>query len=212
MLKLVSLPAEGLDAEKALLSFVDHHKRLGEIPAEFIDIREDAASTSAIYTEYLRAQYPQGLNPGETEQIRLATALMHGLRSDTMVLLEASRLEFEAAAYLWPCVDQALLRKISAQSMTPAVMDMIQKALEKKQVLDNFIFTDVGRVRHEHRDGIPQTAEFLLQREGTDTVLVFGIVDGKMIDGSLRTRSDTINRTARLHGASSLVDGECERS
>ena len=180
-------------SEKTLLSFVDHHKRLGEISAEFIDIREDAASTCAIYTEYLRAQYPQGLNPSETEHIRLATALMHGIRSDTLALLEASRLEFEAAAYLWPCIDQAQLRKISAQSMAPAVMDMIHKALERKQVLDNFIFTDVGFVRREHRDGIPQTAEFLLQREGIDTVLVFGIVDGKSIDGSLRTRSDTIN-------------------
>lgn len=178
---------------KTLLSFVDHHKRLGEIPAEFVDIREDAASTAAIYTEYLRAHCLQGLNPGETDQVRLATALMHGIRSDTMALLEATRLEFEAAAYLWPCVDQALLKKISAQSLAPAVMDMIQKALEKKQVFDTFVFTDVGFVRREHRDGIPQAAEFLLQREGTETVLVFGIVEGKTIDGSLRTRSDTIS-------------------
>jgi nanoRNase/pAp phosphatase (c-di-AMP/oligoRNAs hydrolase) len=187
--------------EKTLLSFVDHHKRLGEVPAEFVDVREEAASTCAIYTEYLRAQYPQGLNPGDSEQVRLATALMHGIRSDTLDLLEASRVEFEAAAYLWPCVDQALLKKISAQSLAPAVMDMVQKALEKKQVLDNFIFTDVGFVRHEHRDGIPQAAEFLLQREGTDTVLVFGIVDGKTIDGSFRTRSDTINPDAFLKRA-----------
>lgn len=186
---------------KTLLSFVDHHKRLGESPAEFVDIREDAASTAAIYTEYLRAHCPQGLNPGETDQVRLATALMHGIRSDTMALLEASRLEFEAAAYLWPCVDQALLKKISAQSMAPAVMDMVQKALEKKQVFDTFVFTDVGFVRGEHRDGIPQAAEFLLQREGTDTVLVFGIVEGKTIDGSLRTRSDTISPDAFLKKA-----------
>jgi nanoRNase/pAp phosphatase (c-di-AMP/oligoRNAs hydrolase) len=179
--------------DKTLLSFVDHHKRLGDIAAEFVDIREEAASTCAIYSEYLRAQYPQGLNPSEPEHVRLATALMHGLRSDTLDLLEASRLEYDAAAYLWPCVDQALLRKISAQSMAPAVMDMIQQALERKQILDNFLFTDVGFVRREHRDGIPQTAEFLLQREGIDTVLVFGIVEGKTIDGSLRTRSDTIN-------------------
>jgi nanoRNase/pAp phosphatase (c-di-AMP/oligoRNAs hydrolase) len=191
-------------ADKTLLSFVDHHKRLGEVPAEFVDIREEAASTCAIYTQYLRAQYPQGLNPGETEQVRLATALMHGLRSDTLDLLEASRLEFEAAAYLWPCVDQALLKKIAAQSLAPAVMDMIQKALEKKQVLDTFIFTDVGFVRREYRDGIPQAAEFLLQREGTDTVLVFGIVDGKTIDGSFRTRSDTINPDAFLKRAFGL--------
>jgi nanoRNase/pAp phosphatase (c-di-AMP/oligoRNAs hydrolase) len=191
-------------AGKALLSFVDHHKRLGEVAAEFVDIREEAASTCALYAEYLRAQYPQGLNPGEVEQVRLATALMHGIRSDTLALLEATRLEFEAAAYLWPCVDQALLKKISAQSLAPPVMDMIQKALEKKQVFDNFIFTDVGFVRREHRDGIPQATDFLLQREGTDTVLVFGIVEGKTVDGSLRTRSDTINPDAFLKKAFGL--------
>ncbi len=76
--------------------------------------------------------------------------------------------------------------------MVPAVMVMIQQALERKPILDNFLVTDVGFVRREHRDGIPQTAECLLQREGIDTVLVFGIVEGKTLDGSLRTRSDTI--------------------
>jgi nanoRNase/pAp phosphatase (c-di-AMP/oligoRNAs hydrolase) len=178
---------------KALLSLVDHHKRAGDVPAEFLDVREDSASTSAIYTEYLRAEFPEGLNPKKIDQVYLATALMHGMRSDTMAWLEASRMEFEAASYLWPCIDQALLKKISAQSLKPAVMDLIQKALENKQVFDNFIFTDVGFVRGEHRDGIPQAAEFLLRREGTDTVLAFGIVDGKRIDGSIRTRSDTVN-------------------
>ena len=178
---------------KTFVSFVDHHKRLGDVAAEFVDIREDVGSTCAIYAEYLRTQYPHGLNPGETDQVRLATALMHGIRSDTMALLEATRLEFEAAAYLWPCVDQALLKKIADQSLTPVVMDMIQRALENKQVFDSLLLTDVGFVRSEHRDGIPQVAEFLLRREGTDTVLVFGIVDGKTVDGSLRTRSDTIS-------------------
>lgn len=183
---------------KTLLSFVDHHRRSGDPAAEFTDIREDAASTCAIYTEYLRSQYPNGLNPGEVDQVRLATALMHGIRSDTMALVEASRLEFAAAAYLWPCIDQPLLKAISEKSLPPIVMDMIQKALERKQVFDSFVFTDVGFVRGEHRDGIPQVAEFLLQREGTDTVLVFGIVDSKTIDGSLRTRSDIINPDAFL--------------
>ncbi len=78
----------------------------------------------------------------QTDQVRLATALMHGIRSDTMTLLEASRLEFEAAAYLWPCVDQALLKKISAQSLAPAVMDMIHKALEKKHLKKAFGFDE----------------------------------------------------------------------
>ncbi len=191
-------------AGKSLLSLVDHHRRVGEVPAEFVDIREETASTAAIYTEYLQAEFPKGLNSREFDQVRLATALMHGMRSDTMAWLEASRLEFEAASYLWPCVDQSLLKKIAAQALEPAVMDMMQKALENKQVSDNFIFSDVGFVCREHRDGIPQAAEFLLRREGTDTALVFGIVDGKSIDGSIRTRSDTINPDAFLKKAFGL--------
>ncbi len=180
-------------ADKKLIAFVDHHKKLGEVAAEFVDIREDAGSTCAIFADYLRSAHPQGLDPNDPGHIRLATALMHGIRSDTALLLRGSQLDFEACAFLWGAVDQALLKRISAQSLSPAVMDMIQAALERKRVYDNFLFSDVGFVRKEHRDGIPQAADFLLSREGIDTVLVFGIVDGRTIDGSLRTRSDTIN-------------------
>jgi nanoRNase/pAp phosphatase (c-di-AMP/oligoRNAs hydrolase) len=183
---------------KTFLAFVDHHKKLGEVAAEFVDIREDAGSTCGMFTEYLRQAYPDGLNPNDAAHVRLATALMHGIRSDTAVFLEASRLDFEAASFLWAAVDQALLRRISAQSVSPAVMDMIQAALERKRVYDNFLFSDVGFVRGEYRDGIPQAADFLLSREGIDTVLVFGIVEGKTVDGSFRTSSDTVNPDAFL--------------
>jgi nanoRNase/pAp phosphatase (c-di-AMP/oligoRNAs hydrolase) len=189
---------------KVSLSWVDHHKRVGNVSAEFVDIREEGASTSAIYAEYLRALFPEGLNPREADQVRMATALMHGMRSDTRAWLDASQLEFDAASYLWPCVDQPSLKKISAQPLQPAVMDMIQRALENKQVFDNFILADVGFVRREHRDGIPQAAEFLLRREGIDSVVVFGMVDGKWLDGSMRTRSDTINPDTFLKNAFGL--------
>jgi nanoRNase/pAp phosphatase (c-di-AMP/oligoRNAs hydrolase) len=187
------VPIQDKLAGKTFLAFVDHHKKLGEVAAEFVDVREDAGSTCGIFTEYLRQVYPDGLNPNDDAQVRLATALMHGIRSDTGVFLEASRLDFDGASYLWGAVDRALLRRISAQSVSPAVMDMIQGALGRKRIYDNFLFSDVGFVRSEHRDGIPQAADFLLSREGIDTVLVFGVVEGRTVDGSFRTRSDTIN-------------------
>lgn len=186
---------------KTFLACVDHHKRAGEIGAEFADIREDAGSTAGIFAEYLRHEHPDGLNPANPEHVALATALMHGIRSDTRLLLEATGLDFLGAAYLSPAVDHALLRKVSAQSLSPAVMDMIQAALERRRIYDNFLVSDVGFVRKEHRDGIPQASDFLLTRAGIDTVLVFGIVDGKVIEGSLRTRSDTINPDAFLKKA-----------
>ncbi len=196
-----STPIEDDLAKMRLVAVVDHHKRLNDIEADFIDVREDAGSTCGIFAEYLREAFPDGLNPNEPEHEKLATALMHGVRSDTHLYLEACQLDFIASAYLWPAVDQALLRKISAQSLSPAVMDMIQSALERRRVYDNFLFSDVGFVRKENRDGIPQAADFLLTRSGIDTVLVFGVVDGRTIDGSLRTRSDTVNPDAFLKKA-----------
>jgi len=193
-----------IDAEltdKKFLAFVDHHKRSGDARAAFVDIREDAGSTCGIFVDYLRQAQPEGLDPSDPVQTRLATALMHGIRSDTALLLRASRLDFEAGAYLWGAVDHGLLKRVSAQSLSPAVMDMIQAALERKRVYDNFLFSDVGFVRKEYRDGIPQAAEFLLSREGIDTVLVFGVVDGRTVDGSLRTRSDQISPDSFLKRA-----------
>lgn len=194
-------PIDSELTDKTFLAFVDHHKRTGEAAAAFVDIREDAGSTCGIFVDYLRQAQPEGLDPGDPGQLRLATALMHGIRSDTAQFLRASQLDFEAAAYLWSSVDQPLLKRISAQSVSPAVMDMIQAALERKKVYDNFLFSDVGFVRKENRDGIPQAAEFLLSREGIETVLVFGVVDGKTIDGSLRTRSDQISPDSFLKRA-----------
>lgn len=186
-------PIQGELRGKTFLAFIDHHKTVGEVAAEFVDIREEAGSTCGIVTEYLRHACPEGLNPDDADHVRLATALMHGIRTDTQSFLQASRLDFDAASYLSSAVEHAILTRISAQSVTSAVMDMIQTSLEHKRVYDRFLFSDVGCVRKEHRDGIPQAADFLLAREGIDTVLVFGIVDGKTVDGSLRTRSDSVN-------------------
>ena len=72
-------------------------------------------------------------------------------------------------------------------------MDILQRALEKKQIRGNFLISGVGYVRADDRDGIAQAADYLLRREGIDTVVVFGIVDEAVIDGSLRTRSQSLD-------------------
>jgi len=184
------------------LAFVDHHRAdgSGPAPALFVDIREQYQSTAAIFCEYLREAFPKGLEPGDPNHVRLATALMHGLRTDTQKFVLASRHEYEAASFIGPCVDHQVIELIERKVLTPAMLDMLENALVNRHVHDNFILADVGYVRSGDRDGIPLAAELLLSREGTDTVLVFGIVDEKVIDGSLRTRSETINPDEFIKG------------
>ncbi len=175
-----------------ILTFVDHHKIVGGFEAAFVDIREDAGATASIYAEYLEHSQ-HGLRLGNSGDARLATALMHGIRADTDNLLLARSIDFRAGAYLRQFIDNDLLRLISKQSITARTMEIIQRGLNNKSIRGTFLLAGVGFVREEDRDGIAQTSDFLLRHEGVETALVFGIVNGDVVDGSLRTNSPTID-------------------
>ena len=175
-----------------LLAFVDHHRALGTIKGRFVDIREDSGSTSAIYSEYLE-EASLKFSGDNIEETKIATALMHGIRSDTDNFINATPIDFRASEFLSRFLDKDLLALISRQSIPAKTMDLTQVALQRKDIRGNFMFAGVGFVRDEDRDGIGQCADYLLNREGIDTVVVYGVVGNEMIDGSLRTKSHILD-------------------
>jgi nanoRNase/pAp phosphatase (c-di-AMP/oligoRNAs hydrolase) len=176
-----------------ILTFVDHHKETGKVEAEFIDIRENAGSTSSIYAQYLEYCEDLSLQKSSASHANIATALMHGIRTDTDHLVLASSIDFYAAAYLRQFIDRDLLRTLSKQSVTSRTMEIMQKGLNNKLIRGTFLLAGVGFVREDDRDGIAQTADFLLRHEGIETAIVFGIVNNTIVDGSLRTTSATVD-------------------
>ncbi|MEZ4270950.1 MAG: DHH family phosphoesterase [Myxococcota bacterium] len=175
-----------------MVSIVDHHKLQPEASAEFMDVREDAGATCSIYAEYLAA----GLAHLDRESPftgKLASALLYGIRSDTDDYLSAREVDYRAAAFLAPFADHELLMSISKQNISPRTMEITQKAYANKAIADTFLISGVGYVREEDRDSIGQSADYLLQREGIDTVICYGIVQGQFIDGSLRTTSNVVD-------------------
>lgn len=186
-----------LAAPPEILTFIDHHKAVGGFQTRFSDIREDAGATSSIFAEYLEHSV-HGLQLGNENDAHIATALMHGIRTDTDNLLLARPIDYRACAYLRQFVDTDLLRLISKQSITARTMEIIQRGLNNKVIRNTFLLAGVGFVREEDRDGIAQTADFLLRHDGVKTALVFGIVNGDVVDGSLRTNSPTVDPDAWL--------------
>lgn len=176
-----------------ILTFVDHHKDTGKVEAEFVDIRETYGSTSAIYSEYLEYYSEFSLQKSSSSDAHLATALMHGIRTDTDNLTLGSSHDFYAAGYLRNFIDRDLLRMVSKQSVSARTMEIIKQGLNNKVIKGTFLLAGVGFVREEDRDGIAQTADFLLRHEGVETAVVFGIVNNNIVDGSLRTSSATVD-------------------
>ncbi len=187
-------------AKVSVLAIVDHHELQNIINAEFTDIR-DVNATATIYAEYLE----HGLLPLEAEDaehVRLATALMHGIRSETNGMVRAARADFLATAYLAEFVDEVKLNEILSVERSHKAMDVIKTALDARVVHDNYSIAGVGYLRYEDRDAIPQAADFLLAEENVHTAIVYGIVakagERELIIGSLRTRKATLNPDAFL--------------
>jgi nanoRNase/pAp phosphatase (c-di-AMP/oligoRNAs hydrolase) len=186
----IDLPVQ-LPETCELLIFVDHHKPLGTFKGSFIDVRENSGSTSAIYVEYLEHA---PLEFTDSKKVtRISTALMHGIRSDTDDYVNATALDYRASQYLAPKIDKDLLSLISRQAISAKTMDLTQVALQHKDIRETYLFSGVGYVREEDRDGIGQCADYLLHREGIETVVVYGVVGNSFIDGSLRTKSHTVD-------------------
>jgi nanoRNase/pAp phosphatase (c-di-AMP/oligoRNAs hydrolase) len=185
------------------LVIVDHHERQGLIEAPFTDLRKVGA-TATIYTEYLqRGPFP--LEKSNPQHVRLATALMHAVRTETNGMIRAREADFQAAGYLSLFVDQALLSEILNVKRSKRVIDVINLALENRMVRDNYSIAGVGYVRYEDRDAIPQAADFLLTEENIHTAVVYGIItkegEREVIIGSLRTSKVTLNPDQFLKSA-----------
>jgi nanoRNase/pAp phosphatase (c-di-AMP/oligoRNAs hydrolase) len=176
------------------LVIVDHHEKQDRIQAEFTDIRQIGA-TATIYTEYIREGLLE-LDKSDAHHVKLATALMHGIRSETSGLMRARTEELEAAAFLSRFADSSLLEDILSAKRSKQVMDVIRLALENREIRDSYSISGVGFLRSEDRDSIPQAADFLLTEENVHTAIVYGIIlkgDKEMVVGSMRTSKVTLN-------------------
>ncbi len=180
-----------------LVAVIDHHSLQGELKSEFIDIRPHVRATATIFTQYLQIGL-LNLDSSINQHVKCATALMHGLRSDTNLLMQAKEEDFIAAAYLSRFYDAQLLSTILQANRSKRVMDVIERSLKNRIVQNNFSIAGVGYLRYDDRDAIPQAADFLVTEENVHTAMVYGIVHDEdeeleVVIGSLRTTKLTLD-------------------
>ncbi len=196
---------EVTDADQyEVLSIIDHHRAPAPPKARFVDLRLDVTATSTIFTEYLQALAP--LDVEVEEDRRVATALMHGLSTDTDDFVLARAVDFRAAAQIAEVCDRELLADLSRRLIAPSAMDVIARALAALVVRRNFAMAGVGFVSDSDRDTIAQAADFLVRREDIDTVVVYGVVGERFIEGSLRTHSPSVDPAVWLEQAFGVDD------
>lgn len=184
------------EAGVPVLAIIDHHAPQGILTPEFADIRPVGAAAT-IVTDYLQRAGILELDPDREEHVHLATALLHGLRSETNGFIRAGPEEYEAGEFLTRFADPRLLESILRVQRSHGTMEVIRLALTDRELRGGFSLAGVGYLRHADRDAIPQATDFLLTEEDVHTAVVYGIVQGEgqreSVIGSLRTTKVTLD-------------------
>jgi nanoRNase/pAp phosphatase (c-di-AMP/oligoRNAs hydrolase) len=156
---------------------IDHHPRSGPVTAAIADIRPAFGATSTIMTEYLRAA---GTAIGE----RLATALLYGIKADTLYLERgATRADMEAFAFLHERANHNALRRIERPQLPDPAFDALAQAIARRHVVDGVLVTHVSKAAYPEL--VAQFADLFLQTEGIEWSVVSGIV-GRDLHVSVR--------------------------
>jgi nanoRNase/pAp phosphatase (c-di-AMP/oligoRNAs hydrolase)/precorrin-6B methylase 2 len=196
-LALVDSPAPGANNDlppgTRISIVIDHHKdgKHAPVPGTFIDIRPGVGATASILTQYL-----QELDIPVDR--RVATALLYGIRADTKDFRRnITPQDLNYAGFLLPLTDPDLLDKIMSPSLSQETIDVLGKAIQKRELVSGYLFSNVGYVMN--RDALPQAAELLITLEGVNTVLVYGITDTAIVVSAR-------NRDIRLHIGNALAE------
>ncbi|MGH7872551.1 MAG: DHH family phosphoesterase [Candidatus Binatia bacterium] len=152
---------------------VDHHpKRIG-FKSRYSDLRSNYGATSTIFTEYLRAC---GMEPSQ----RLATALLYGIKTDTLFLERSNNLaDLNAFNFLYPLANKAMITRIERPALPREDLEAMGRALSHLHIENGVAVIHLGEINRE--DVIPQMAEFCLQIEGVDWGVVSALVHDRVV-------------------------------
>ena len=169
---------------------VDHHK---ESPRNFDGIYVNFRAGSACATVYEIAEH-LGLEFDENDS-KVATAMMIGITTDTEFLMsdDCSDYEFNAWKHLFPFRDPLLLKQIINFERPKFWTDAKASAVSNATVEDSVGVVGMGIIPAKHRDMIADMADEMVTWEDVNTAVVFAVVDGSRIEGSVRTKASSVS-------------------
>lgn len=161
---------------------IDHHPGYAPSNAAFQDIRTRYGSTATIMTEYL-------ICAEERISERLATALLYGVRSDTVLLKRrVTDDDLLAFTHLYPLANVNLLRHIDRPELPLNFAKMLSRAMSRLEVKKGLVVLNLGKVARD--DLIVQMADFCLQFEGVEWVAIAGKLGPNLVI-ALRNQATT---------------------
>lgn len=173
----VDMQPTGLAAEgKPRFAVIDHHPAERDYRAEFLDLRPEYGATASMVTEYLRATGERPITS------LMATALLHGIRTDTDSLSRGvSPADVQAYALLQSHADLTLLRRIEKPAYPLELARTYGNALANVRSVDGIVLAHTGELEEEESHLLPEIADFCLDVETATVAVATGFINGDLV-------------------------------
>jgi nanoRNase/pAp phosphatase (c-di-AMP/oligoRNAs hydrolase) len=180
-----------ISKEQRPLIVVDHHNNYVDGQAVFSDIRPNIGATATMMTEYLKAA---DCSPSK----RLATALLYGIKTDTMALSRnTTTADVNAYCYLSELADLDAFMSFDKVKVSAGYFKGLAAAMNGARVYqDGLVITYLQELSYP--DLVAEIADLMLRLEGSKVVIAFGIFKER-IHFSIRTLDEKldVNRLAQ---------------
>jgi len=174
---------------------IDHHSNNREENITYLDVRSGVGSTCAIVWEYLN-EY--GISLEEHEEV--ATALVLGIKTDTLDFTSSNTSELDLEAYrkLLPHIDKQALARLVKFTLPRVIFELEAKAFENKIVNGTVLCSFVGEIKEHNRDIIPSIADRFSRMDAIGTVVILGIIGTDLV-ASVRSVDPKVEVVSLCH-------------
>lgn len=176
---------------------IDHHQMESD-DCQYEDVRQVGATCSLVW-EYLQ-DYAVDLK----DYSDAATALLLGIKTDTLDFTSSNTSELDMIAYrsLLSCVNRDALSKVNSFPLPKLVFETEAQAFKDKKVRNTTLVSFIGECSAQHRDIIPTIADRFSRMEGISTVVIMGIIDCCLIASvrSIDSRVDVYDLCTHVFG------------
>lgn len=155
---------------------IDHHSMDRDGEPLYKDVRQ-VGSTCAMIWEYLKA-----FNVDLSKYSDEATALILGIKTDTLDFTSATTSELDMEAYrsLLPFANKQALARVTKFPLPKEVFELEAKAYAARMVRNTTLVSFVGELSSHSRDVISTIADRFFRMAGITTVVIMAVIDNHL--------------------------------
>jgi len=180
---------------KNLINFdlvIDHHKEPEQLPTSYYNIH--AGSCAATIYQLIKHNKLEFDEDSEIDK-KIATAILIGIATDTEVLCsqETTTIDVQTWSELLNKRDHGILSRIIKYGRPKLWVETKASIISKVKIHDGLAIVGIGMFDSKHRDLIADIADDIKSWDEVHTAIVFAMLDGNTISGSVRSTNSGIS-------------------